>query len=135
LVRSFWSDILAADEVSLGNVAARTCLGKTGPAAATNMQLVDPPMCRERAVAHVAAQQKFLSGLDSTPAPPKFAADDHAFRTQIPKTIADLKAMIFAADTGSKDAVVQATTVFLNDMIPTVARAMDDVDPSVSHGD
>ena len=30
LIRSFWSDILAADEVSLGNIAARTCLGKTG---------------------------------------------------------------------------------------------------------
>jgi hypothetical protein len=30
LVRSFWCDILAADEVSLGNIAARTCLGKTG---------------------------------------------------------------------------------------------------------
>jgi hypothetical protein len=135
LIRSFWSDVLAADEVSLGNVAARTCLGKTGPAAATDMQLVDPSTCRERAVAHVAAQQKFLSELDSTPAPTKFAADDHAFRTQIPKTIADLKAMISAADTGSKDAVVQATTVFLNDMIPTVTGAMDDVDPSVRHGD
>jgi len=135
LIRSFWSDILAADEVSLGNIAARTCLGKTGPAAATNMELVDPATCRGRAVAHVAAQQKFLNGLDSTPAPPKFAAADHVFRTQIPKTIADLKAMISAADTGSKDAVVQATTVFLSDMIPTVARAMDDVDPSVAHGD
>jgi hypothetical protein len=135
LVRSFWSDILAADEVSLGNIAARTCLGKTGPAAATDMQLVDPPTCRERAVADVAAQQKFLSELDNTPAPPNFAADDHAFRTQIPKTIADLKAMISAADTGSKDAVVQATTVFLNDLIPIVTGAMDHVDPSVRHGD
>jgi hypothetical protein len=135
LVRNFWSDILAADEVSLGNVAARTCLGKTGPAAATDMGLVDPSTCRERAVAHVAAQQRFLSELDSTPAPTRFAADDRAFRTQIPKTIADLKAMITAADTGSKEAVVQATTIFVNDMIPTVTGAMDDVDPSVRHGD
>jgi hypothetical protein len=43
--------------------------------------------------------------------------------------------MITAADTGSKEAVVQATTIFVNDMIPTVTGAMDDVDPSVRHGD
>ncbi len=84
-------------------------------------------------MALLAAQQKFLSGLDNTPAPPKFAADDQAFRSQIPKTIADLGAMISAADTGSKDAVLQATTTYLNDMIPTVTGAMDHVDPSVVH--
>jgi hypothetical protein len=133
LVRNLWIDIQAADEVSLGNVAARTCLGVPSFGASTNMQLIDPPTCRDRAVALLAAQQKFLNGLDSTPAPPKFAADDQAFRSQLPKTIADLKAMISAADTGSKDAVLQATTVFLNDMIPTVTGAMDHVDPSVVH--
>jgi hypothetical protein len=98
------------------------------------MQLIDPPTCRDRAVALLAAEQKFLSDLDSTPAPPKFAPDDQAFRSQLPKTIADLKALISAADTGSKDAVLQATTRFLSDMIPTVTAAMDHVDPSVVHG-
>lgn len=133
LVRDFWSDIGAADEVSAGNVAARTCLGVASFGAPTNMQLIDPPTCRDRATALLTAQQKFLSGLDSTPAPSKFAADDRAFRTQIPQTIADLKAMIAAADTGSKDAVLQATTTYLHDMIPTVTGAMDHVDPSVVH--
>lgn len=133
LVRGFWSDIQAADEVSIGNVAARTCLGVASFGAPTNMQLIDPPTCRDRAVALIAAQQKFLSALESTPAPPEFAADDKAFRSQISKTIADLKAMISAADTGSKDAVLQATTTYINDMIPTVTGAMDHVDPSVVH--
>jgi hypothetical protein len=68
-----------------------------------------------------------------SPAPPKFAADDQAFRSQLPKTIADIKAMNSAADTRSKVAVVQATTVFLDDMIPTVTNALDHVDPSVAH--
>jgi hypothetical protein len=129
LVHTFWSDIEAADEVSRGNVAARTCLG----GAATNMQLIDPPTCRDRALALLAAQQKFLSGLDSTPAPAEFAADDQVFRSQIPRTIADLRALISAADTGSKDAVLQATTKYLQDMVPTVTGAMDHVDPSVVH--
>jgi hypothetical protein len=133
LVRNLWIDIQAADEVSLGNVAARACLGESPFGAPTNMQLIDPPTCRERIVALLAAQQKFLSALDSTPAPPKFAADDQAFRSQLPKTIADLKALISTADTGSKDAVLQATNAFLSDMIPTVTSAMDHVDPSVVH--
>lgn len=134
LVRNFWIDIQAADEVSIGNVSERTCQGKTSFGAPTNMQVIDPPMCRDRAVALLAAQHKFLSRLDSTPAPPRFVADDQAFRSQLPKTIADLKAMISAADTGSKDTVLQATTTYLNDMIPTVTGAMDHVDPSVVHG-
>jgi hypothetical protein len=134
LVRNFWSDIEAADEVSIGNVAARTCLGEASFGEPTNMQLIDPPTCRDRAVALLAAQQKFLSGLGSTPAPTKFAADDQAFRSQLPRTIADLKAMIAAAETASKDALLQATTTYLNDMIPTVTGAMDHVDRSVVHG-
>ncbi len=134
LVRNFWTEIQAADEVSIGNVSARACAGQSSFGAPTNMQLIDPPTCRDRAVALLAAQQKFLNALDSNPAPPKFAADDQVFRSQLPKTIADLKALITAADTGSKDAVLQATTRFLSDMIPTVAGAMDHVDPSVMHG-
>jgi hypothetical protein len=122
LARTFWSDIETADEVSIGNVAAKACL-----------QLIDPPTCRDRAIALLAAQQKFLSGLDSTPAPPEFTAEDKIFRSQIPKTIADLKALISAADTGSKDAVLQAAMTYVNDMIPTVTGAMDHVDPSVVH--
>jgi hypothetical protein len=134
LVRNFWIEIQAADEVSLGNVAARACAGQSPFGAPTNMQIMDPPTCRGRAVALLTAQQKFLSALDSTPTPSEFAADDQAFRSQLPKTIADLKALISAADTGNKDAVLQATTKYLSDMIPTVTGAMDHVDPSVTHG-
>jgi hypothetical protein len=91
LVRNFWIETQTADEVSIGNVAARSCEGKTAFDVPTNMQLVDPPTCRDRAVALLAAEQKFLSDLDRTPAPPKFGADDQAFRSQLPKTIADLR--------------------------------------------
>jgi hypothetical protein len=134
LVRNFWIEVQAADEVSIGNVAARTCYGQASFGAPTNMQLIDSQMCRDRAVANLAAEQKFLSDLDRTPAPPEFAADDQVFRSQLPKTIADLKALIAAADIGSKDAVLQATATFLSDMIPSVTGAMDHVDPSVVHG-
>ena len=41
--------------------------------------------------------------------------------------------MIAADDTGSKDAVMQATTVYVNDMIPVVTGALDDIDPSTVH--
>jgi len=81
----------------------------------------------------LAVHEKFLIDLDRTPPPPKFAVDDRAFRSQLPKAIADVEAMISAADTGSKDAVLQATTVYVNDMIPVVTSALDDVDPSVVH--
>ncbi len=81
----------------------------------------------------IAVHQKFLSDLDSTPPPPKFAADDRAFRSQLPKAIGDMKAIISAADTGSQEAVLQATTVYVDDMIPVVTNALDDVDPSVVH--
>jgi hypothetical protein len=96
-------------------------------------RLIDPPNCRERAAAILTNQEKFLSDLDSTPAPPKFAADDHAFRSQLPKAITDLKALISAADTGSKDAVLQAATAYNHDMYPIVTDALNDVDPSVAH--
>jgi hypothetical protein len=41
--------------------------------------------------------------------------------------------MISAANTGSEDAVLQATIAYVNDMMPTVTDALDDVDPSVVH--
>src|SRR5438874_865775 len=63
----------------------------------------------------------------------KVAADDQAFRTQLPKTISDLKALISTAETGSKNAVLEAATAYNNDMFPVVTDALNDVDPSVSH--
>lgn len=134
LVHTYWIQEQAADQVSNGrNVAARVCLGVDPPGTPPNPQIVDPPNCRDRAVSILANQQKFLSDLDSTPAPPKFAADDRAFRTQLPKAIADLKALVSAAETGNKDAVLQAATAYNNDMYPIVTDALNDVDPSVVH--
>ena len=134
LVHDYWIGEQAADEVSNGSsVAARVCLGKEPPSAPSKVQVIDPAMCRERAVAILANQQKFLSGLSSTPAPPKFAADDQAFRTQIPKAIADLQALISASETGSKQAVLEAASAYDDDMFPVVTDALNDVDPSVTH--
>jgi hypothetical protein len=124
LVGLYWSDYRTAE----GN-AARVCWGDQF----NDVQLVNPPVCRYRAVAILAVHRKFLSDLDRTPPPPKFAADDRALRSQLPKAIADVQAMISAADTGSKEAVMQATTTYVNDMIPVVTSALDDIDPSELH--
>jgi hypothetical protein len=124
LISNYWSDYKTAE----GN-GAQVCFGGFS----NDVRLVNPAICRTRAVGMLAVHQKFLSDLDSTPPPPKFVADDHAFRTQLPKAIADMRAIISAADTGSQDAVLQATTVYVDDMIPVVTSALDDVDPSVVH--
>ncbi len=134
LVRNYWIQEQAADEASNGaNVAVRVCLGRKPPDAPSNLQFIDPPTCRERAVAILTNQQKFLSDLDGIPPPPKFSADDQAFRTQIPKAIVHLKALISASETGSKEAVLAAATAYNNDMFPIVTDALNDVDPSVAH--
>jgi hypothetical protein len=94
---------------------------------------VDPTMCKDRAVALLAVHQKFLSDLAITPAPPQFASDDKVFRTQLPETISHLKALVVATEGGSPNAVLQAATLYNNDMFPAVTDALNDVDPSVSH--
>ncbi len=82
LIEGYWDGIQAADVVQGNtNVAARTCLGNASPTAKTDISLIDPKVCAERANALVAVHQKFLSDLDTTPAPARFAADDHVFRT------------------------------------------------------
>jgi hypothetical protein len=124
LISNYWSDYRTAE----GN-GAQVCFGGSS----NDVRLVNPPICRTKVVAMLAVHQTFLSDLDKTPAPPKFAADDRAFRTQLPKAIGDMKAIISAADTGSQDAVFQATSVYVDDMIPIVTGALDDVDPSVVH--
>ena len=71
--------------------------------------------------------------LVGTPAPARFAVDDHVFQTQIPTTISDLKSLISAAQSGIKTAVRDAATVYNGNMFPSVTDALNDVDPSVSH--
>ena len=124
VVRNYWSDHLIAE----GN-AVKVCWAN----ALQDVTVVNLPQCRVRSLAILAATQKFLSDLGNTPAPAKFSADDQVFRRQLPKAIADVKAMIAAADKGSKDAMLQAATAYVTDMIPSVTDALDDVDPSVVH--
>jgi len=124
LVYTYWHQYKAA-EANAGVV----CFG----GGANELRLVNPSACRGRAVSMVAEHEKFLSDLNGTLPPPKFARDDRIFRSQLPEAIADVKAMISAADTGSQDAVLVATIAYVNDMIPTVTDALDDVDPSVAH--
>jgi hypothetical protein len=134
LVHDFWNEEQAADVVSNGsNLAAKVCLGMDPPGAPAKLGLVDPSACLARAVALLAVHQKFLSALATTPAPPRFAADDQVFRAQMPRTISDLNALIAASRGGRPNAVLQAATVYNNDMFPSVTDALNDVDPSVSH--
>jgi hypothetical protein len=134
LIHSYWIQEQAADGVSNGsNLAAKVCLGMDPPGARTNLQLIDPPMCLERADAILTNQEKFLSDLDTTRPPPQFAADDQTFRTQLPMAFADLELLISAAKTGNSEAVLQAATAYNNDMFPAVTDALNDVDPSVAH--
>jgi hypothetical protein len=134
LIKAYWTQVLAADEAtSTTNVAARVCLGKVSQLAHENVQLVDPSQCRARMLASLPVHERFLKALEATPAPPRFAADDQAFRTQLPKGIADLKKLISTTATGNRQAILLAAATYVGDFIPVVLDALNDVDPSVVH--
>jgi hypothetical protein len=122
LANAYWDEHVTAE----GNAAA-VCLG-TG----AGTQGINPPLCRARAAAMLAVQEKFLSDLDLTPPPVKFVGDDRVFRTQLPKTVIDLKAMISAADAGSQQGILDASNSFLDDM-GLVLGALTHINPSVEH--
>ena len=88
---------------------------------------LDPRNCRDRGVAMIAVWRQFLKDLDATPAPPRFAADDHTIRTQLPKGIEDLMAMVAAAAGGDRAAMLKAANAYIGDMVPTVTDALGDV--------
>jgi hypothetical protein len=94
---------------------------------------VDPAKCRDTAAAILVVHQKFLSDLDRTPPPPTFVTDDQVFRVQLPKAIAQVKVMVSVAESGDKQAIIEATTAYVADMIPAVTSSLDHVDPSVIH--
>lgn len=93
---------------------------------------VRPSACRTRIAAILPTHEKFLSDLDSTPAPGQFVADDQAFRTEIPMAIAHLTATIAAADAGSAPQVSAETEAYVESMIPLFPN-LDHVDPSIPH--
>ena len=88
---------------------------------------VDPPHCHDRGVAMVAVWNQFLKDLDATPPPPQFAADDGTIRTQLPKGIDDLNAMVAAASRNDGPAVVASANAYIGDMQPKVIDALGDV--------
>jgi hypothetical protein len=134
LIHTYWIQIQAADEATNAtNVAARVCLGKVSLAAPSDLQFVDPSKCRQRMLASLPVQQRFLSALMATTAPSQFAADDQAFKTQLPLAVVDLKALISTTAGGNKEAVLEGATVYVGDLIPSVTDALDYVDPSVVH--
>jgi hypothetical protein len=113
--------------VSVSASAVGVCLG-TG----AGTQGVNPSACGQHARAMLTVQEKFLSDLGATSAPAEFAAEDQTFRTQLPKTIVDLKAMVAAGDTGDQQATQLASNAFLDDM-GSVLSALDTINPSVQH--
>ena len=89
----------------------------------------DAAECQKRGTLMIGVWQAFLKDLDTTPAPTRFAADDAAFRSQLPKAIDDLKAMVTAAAAGDHYPMVNAAGEYVNDMVPIVTDALHDVDP------
>ena len=134
LIKSYWIQVLAADEAtSTTNVAALVCLGKVSPAAPNELQFVDPKKCHARMVVSLSVHERFLAVIKAAKAPPQFAWDDQVFRAQLPKGIAHVKTLIAVTTNGSKEAVLQAAITYDNDFFPIVTNALDDVDPSVVH--
>lgn len=93
---------------------------------------VQPSACRPRIVAILPVHEKFLADLNITPAPSQFAADDQAFRTQIPAAIAHLQATLAAAESGNAEQVsseFEAYVAVMQGLFPN----LDHVDPSIVH--
>jgi hypothetical protein len=136
LIRAYWGDLHIADVTMDGaDVDAKACLGEMSPTSPSDVHVVQPQICLAYAMATLAANQKFLAGLDTVQAPAKFAADDRVFRTDIPKAISDLKTLVAACDGPNRQPIIDAMWTFAKDMIPEVTNALDDVDPSVTHLD
>ncbi|HEX2681606.1 MAG TPA: hypothetical protein VHQ03_09970 [Candidatus Dormibacteraeota bacterium] len=93
---------------------------------------VQPSVCRPRIAAILPVHEKFLADLDVTPAPAQFAADDQAFRTQLPIAIAHLRATIVAADAGNAQSVSAEVEAYVETMVHLFPN-LDHVDPSITH--
>jgi hypothetical protein len=133
LVHSYWIAYKSAE----GDVPtfARVCWGQLtlSSSAEHNPANVDPVACREIADAIILPHEAFVRDLDSTPAPSRFKSDDAVFRTRVTTAIKDLTAMASSASAGDRVSVIQYMTNYVNDMVPKVLTALDDVDPTVVH--
>jgi len=136
LIRAYWADLHVADDAPDGSdVDAKACLGEISPTSPSDLQVVEPEICRAYAAATLAADEKFLAKLEAVQAPGKFAADDRVFRTVIPIAISDLETLVAACSGPNRQAIVDAMRAYANVMIPDVTNALDDVDPSITHLD
>ena len=134
LIRNYWEGIKAADNWQGSfNEAALACLGERTASSPTDVALVDPPRCRIRAFAILANHQKFLSDLNATVAPARFRNDDRVFKANVPLAIAAVQKLIGVCAGSDKQAVVDASNVYIGIMFSSVLPAMDDVDPSTHH--
>ena len=93
---------------------------------------VQPSACRPRVAAILPIHEKFLGDLNTTPAPPQFAADDQAFRTQLPMAIAHLKATMAAAGAGNAQTMSAEIEAYVEAMSHIFSN-LDHVDPSITH--
>jgi len=118
LVHNYWINLIAAD----GN-APMVCLN--GP--------IEPTECQARATAQLVVQKKFIHDLETRPVPPQFAAPDKVLIAELPKAVVDLEAMITAAQKGNQDALVQATSVYVSEMVPEITDALDAIDAGMVH--
>jgi hypothetical protein len=98
----------------------------------SSLRDVQPSVCRTRIALILPSHENFVSALDATPAPPQFAVDDEAFRTQLPIAIAHLKATMAAADAGKAQQVSDEVEAYVEAMIPLFPH-LDHVDPSIAH--
>ena len=136
LIRAYWADLHVADVATDGSdVDAKACLGEAAPTSSSEVTVVQPEVCRVYSVTTMAANEKFMTQLDTLKAPARFAANDQVFRMHIPKAISDLTRLVAACDGPNRQAVIDAMWAYADEMIPDVTNALDDVDPSVTHLD
>ena len=88
---------------------------------------IDLSKCGDRGTAMIAVWEQFLTDLNSTPVPAKFAADMKTVLDQLPMGINDLKVMVAAAKAGDTSAMLDAANAYVSDMVPTVTRALGDI--------
>jgi hypothetical protein len=133
LAHEYWTEYKTAQRDQ--KTFVKVCWGLIGISitAPNDPNLVEPQTCKEISSALAVADEAFLSELNSTPPPARFAADDQVFRTQIPKAISAAQAMVSAASAGKRQAVIDAMTSYIDAMYPPVTDALDDVDPFTPH--
>jgi hypothetical protein len=88
----------------------------------------DTAKCYDRGVLMISVWQNLLQDLDTTPAPPKFAADDATIRKQLPKAIDDLTTMVAAAKVADQSGMVSAANLYIGDLVPGATDALHDID-------